>query len=354
MKKFLSILTLLLCLCISFTALAELSFEGTVVSGASVSISAPFGGTVESMKLREGSVLNAGDVITTISTTKVYAPSAGRVVSIFAEPGDSLESVSALYGAPLYLTPENLYSIEADIMYGYSSTENRYITSGETVYVSCTSDDGKHTAQGLVTTVTGTTFTVLVTDGELKVDEEVRIYRDSNHSAKLKIGGGTVARVSDVAVNGTGSLLYMHVAEGDMVERGQLLYETVGGTLDGLYATDNQVIAERGGIVATITAKTGTPVNKGDSLLTLYPRDSLRIEITISEYDLASIKEGDPVTFTLNYQDGQETPVRYQGVVEQISYVGTLEGGEVSYKGYISFEYDEAIRLGMGAVVELQ
>lgn len=354
MKKSLLFFTLLLCLCLSTSALAEVTFEGTVVSGGTVSIPAPFGGTVESMKLREGAVLNPGDEIALLSTTKVYAPSAGTVTGIFAEPGDGLDSVTALYGAPLYLSPENLYSIEADIMYGYESTENRYIQSGETVYISCTTDKGKHTAVGHVTTVSGTTFTVMVTEGDLKVDEEVRIYRDENHSAKKKIGGGTVSRVADVAVSGSGSLLLMHVEEGQTVERGQLLYETVGGTLDGLYATDSRILAEEGGIVTAVNAKTGMAVNKGDSLLTLCPRDSLRIEISISEYDLAAIREGDAVTFTLNYQEGEETPATYNGVVEEISYLGVQEGGEVTYKGYISFEYDGDIRIGMGAVVEIQ
>lgn len=354
MKKSLLIITLILSLCLCTSALAEVTFEGTVVAGGTVSIPAPFGGTVESMKLREGVVLAPGDEIATLSTTKVYAPSAGTVTGIFAEPGDSLESISALYGAPLYLSPENLYSIEADIMYGYESTGNRYIQSGETVYISCTTDKGKHTAVGHVTTVSGTAFTVQVTEGELKVDEEVRIYRDEKHSAKQKIGGGTVSRVADVAVSGSGSLLLLHVEEGQSVERGQLLYETVGGTLDGLYAADSRILADEGGIVTAVNAKTGMAVNKGDSLLTLCPRESLRIEISISEYDLAFIREGDEVAFTLNYQEGEENPAVYSGVVEEISYLGVQEGGEVTYKGYISFEADENIRLGMGAVVKAE
>lgn len=354
MKKLATFLSLLLTLCLCTSALAEVTFEGVVVSGETVSVTAPFGGTVENLRIRPGSVLSQGDEITTLQTTKVYAPSDGQVISVFAAPGDSLEDITARYGAALYLTPENLYTIEADIQYAYSSTETKYVMSGETVYISCEDDKGKHTAEGTITAVTGTTFTVLSTSGELKLNEDVRIYRDSAHSAKQKIGGGTVARVADVSVTGTGSLLYMHVQPGDTVTRGQLLFETVGGTLDGLYATDNRVLAPVGGIVANVNAQTGAPVNKGDCLLTLYPRDSLQIQISISEYDLASIQEGDAVTFTLSYQaDLPDMPV-YTGVVDSISYLSSAESGEVSYAAYISFNPDDAIRLGMNASVTVE
>ena len=37
-------------------------------------------------------------------------------------------------------------------------------------------------------------------------------------------------------IKGSGSILKMHIGNGDFVERGELLFETVTGTLDGLYA----------------------------------------------------------------------------------------------------------------------
>lgn len=352
MKKIALLFALVLCLACTTGAYAQISFEGTVVSGTTVAVTAPFGGTVDALQIRPGSMLEAGQEITTLKTTKVYAPSDGTVISVFAAPGDSMEDVAARYGAAVYLTPENTYSVTADIMYAYNDTDNKYVNSGETVYISCNTDKGKHTAEGEVTAVSGTTFTVLTTSGELKVNEDVRIYRDSEHSKEQRIGGGTVTRVADVAVNGAGSLLYMHVKPGDEVKRGQLLFETVGGGLDGLYATDNRVLAPQGGIVAAVNVQTGSSVNKGDCLLTLYPAGSLRIEISISEYDLASIAVGDSVTFTLNYQEEGDHPV-YTGVVESVSYLSDSTDGEVSYKAYIAFDYTEEIRLGMNASVSL-
>ena len=44
----------------------------------------------------------------------------------------------------------------------------------------------------------------------------------------------------------------MHVKAGDTVERGELLFETVTGTLDGLYAPDKQVVSDTAGVIATV------------------------------------------------------------------------------------------------------
>ena len=71
-------------------------------------------------------------------------------------------------------------------------------------------------------------------------------------STASRIGRGTVGRTKTVAVNAEGSVLKMHVKAGDTVERGELLFETVTGTLDGLYAPDKQVVSDTAGVIATV------------------------------------------------------------------------------------------------------
>lgn len=348
-KRLLAIfLAALLCLSAG-AALAETTFEGTVVAGSTLSVNAPFGGAIDAFSLRAGDVIQKGDLVAALETTKVYAPSDGTVTAVFMKPGDSLEDVAALYGAPLYLTPVNRYTISADIEYAYNQMENKYVNTGETVYISCAAGDGKHTGEGVVTSVDGNTFIVKTTSGELMVDEDVRIYRQSDYSAKSRIGGGAVARVSDVAVSGTGSLLKIYVAQGDTVQRGQLLYETVAGDLDGLYASSNQVLSTLDGIIAAVNVQAGSTVSKGDSLLTIYPQDTLLIEVSASEYDLSVLHEGDPVTFTLNYQEAENRS--YEGAIDLISYLGEEIEGEMKYNVYISFPVNADVRLGMTAAV---
>ncbi len=178
------------------------------------------------------------------------------MTGLFIQTGDNVESVSTRYGAALYIAPENKYSISADIEKAYNDSANKYVNIGETVYISCTSD-GAHTAVGEIVAAEGTTYTVETTSGELMMEETVNIYRSSEYTSSSRIGRGTVSRTAEIAVTGTGSVVALHVSDGDTVERGQLLFETVTGDLDGLYATGNEIVSEISGVVASVSASAG-------------------------------------------------------------------------------------------------
>ena len=70
-------LTVAATLLLPVTALAAETFDGTVVAGVTTDITAPFGGTVQSVSVREGAYLAVGDVAAVLDTTKVYAPEDG-------------------------------------------------------------------------------------------------------------------------------------------------------------------------------------------------------------------------------------------------------------------------------------
>lgn len=329
-------------------AQAEITFDGTVVAGESVSVSAPFGGTVSDVAIKAGSEIALGDAICTIETTKVYAPEAGTVCGLFGQPGDAVENVTQRYGAVLYLSPAEKYTISASINKAYNSSETRYVTIGERVYIACTAD-GKHTATGIVTGAEGTNYTVETTSGELLMEETVYIYRSPEMESSSRLGQGTVSRTAETAVTGSGSILRIHVSEGEQVERGQLLFETVTGSLDGLYATDNQVLSQVSGIVAQLNASVGGTVNKGDTLLTVYLRESLQVEISVNEYDLAELAEGDTVRLSFTWDEDEAETV--EGTVAMISHVSSSDSGEAAYKAYITFDPPQETRLGMTVMV---
>ena len=332
----------------SVPAMAETTFEGSVVSGRSVSITAPFGGTVSAFSLREGSRIGVGDAIADIETTKVYASADGVVAGVFGQEGDSVEDVTARYGTVLYIAPESKYTIAGDIEKAYNSSETSYVNISEAVYMVCTTD-GKHTATGVITAVSGTGYTVETTSGELLMNETVYIYRGDEAVAQNRIGRGTVSRTSEIKVSGSGSILKMHVQQGDTVKRGDLLFETVTGTLDGLYAVSNTIVSGVSGIVASVDTADGGSVQKDQSLITVYPSDAMQVEIAISEYDLSTIAEGDRVQIGFNWDETSER--LYEGTVSMISYVSASQDGEASYKGYVDFVPDENVRLGMTVVV---
>ena len=181
------------------------------------------------------------------------------------------------------------------------------------------------------------------------MEETVYLYRSPDYASTSRIGRGTVGRTPEIAVSGSGSILRLHVKDGDTVSRGDLLFETVTGTLDGLFATGNEIVSDVSGVIATVNTSAGANVNKGDALLTVYTMDTLQVEISVTEYDLSAIAEGDAVEITFNYDP--DNAVRLPGTVAAISHLSSAQSGEAAYQAYVDFTPNEDVRIGMTAVV---
>lgn len=364
MKSFRRIIccAIMAALLLGCAAQAEISFEGSVVASETTPVLAPFGGMVDRIRLRVGDRIEIGDDVASIATTKVYAAADGTVSGVFAREGDDAESIAERYGALIYIEPTNRYIISASTEKAYNSSATKYVHIGERVYLSCTKD-GSHTGVAIVTSVSdvdeagNTPYKLEVVGGSFYMGETVGIFRDSGYDAKTRIGRGTIQQNAAVAVKGTGSVLKLHVQEGDSVERGELLFETVEGTLDGLYAMDNSILSGVAGVVATVDVAPGGAVSKGAKLISVYPDGSLQIEILVSEMDLRELHEGDRVEIEFDWD--AEGIRRTTGVVEAISHVnvtpaeGAAASSSAEYSAYISFDAAEDVRLGMSVIVYL-
>ena len=358
MKRMITILALALVCALAMPALAQasISFDGKVVAGETVAVAAPFGGPTRDIAMRKGDLVHVGDPIATIETTLVYAPEAGTVSGVFGQEGDGAETIGSRYGAVVYINPVNRYKVSASTEKAHNSSQTKFISVGERVYLSCT-QDGTHTGTAIITKVEpdaesgNSKYELEVTSGEFYMGETVGIFRTADYEPESRIGRGVVAQNTAIAVTGQGSILKMHVQPGDSVERGELLFETVEGVLDGLYAMDNHIVSDVAGVVASVEVTTGGSVSKGGSMITVYPMDSFQLEIDVSERDLNDIHEGDAVYIEFDWDvDGS---ARCQGKVESISHVSNSESGAAQYSAYISFEADENVRLGMSAMAYL-
>ena len=350
-------LAVALALLMGVPALAQVTFQGTVISDKTLSVSAPFGGLVDEIDLRKGDPIHVGDVVATLKTTMVYAEMDGTVSGVFAREGDQTEGISERYGGVMYIEPVHKYIVSATTEKAYNSSDTKYIHIGEKVYLSCTKD-GTHVGTAVVTGISevdesgNTPYKLEVTGGELYMGETVGIYRDTAYSTNSRIGRGTIQQNAAVAVKGSGSVLKMHVQVGDTVERGEVLFETVEGVLDGLYATDNVIYSPMDGIVASVEAAQGGGVEKNGKLITVYPRDGMQIQILVSELDLNEIHEGDKVLIEFEWDmDGTH---QTEGTVASISRVGeerSDKGGDAQYAAYVNFTPDDSVRLDMSVNV---
>lgn len=361
MKRIVRSLTLLLTLALLAPgALAEsLSFSGTVTAARTAEVYAPIGGTVETLDAEVGQAVHAGDAVATLSTQKVYASESGTITGIFGQPGDNAETVGERYGAVMYIEGESVYTIAASTENAYNATANKFVHVGEEVYLSCYSDSS-HTGAGVITAIEGTDYTVEVRMGEFLVGETVSVYRGGAAVAANRIGRGTLTRKNPTAVTAQGSIVALHVADGDAVKRGDLLFETLTGDFDGLYMSGNVITAPEDGTIAQVNLQQGGAVEKNAVAAVLYPSDAMRIEAQVNESDLGLIAVGDPVSIELLWNQDEE--VRYDGAISMISALATEgasgAGGEAeaeseatTYTVYIDFTPDANTRYGMSAVV---
>ena len=348
-----------LALLLSPAALADsITFTGTVAASTTHEVYAPIGGKVLTVTGDVGDKVSADTVLVALSTTKVYAEEDGTVTGVFGQPGDSAETVSSLYGSVVSIEGESVYSIAASTTNAYNTTATKFVHVGENVYLSCYSD-GSHTGTGAITAIEGTDYTVRVTSGEFLVGETVNVYRGDSATSTKRIGRGTLNRTSPTAVTGSGSIVSIAVSAGDTVHRGDLLFETLDGSFDGLYMSGSAITAGIDGTLSQLNAQQGGTIQKDEVVAVLYPEGAMRIEASVEEANLSSIAVGDPVSIELIWN--QDDEVTYPGTVSGISAIADsseAQGGEtesaVTYTVYIDFTPDKNTRYGMSAVVTTQ
>ena len=354
MKRFASCMLACMLVCVLGLAAADVSYEGTVVGGETIAIQAPFGGRISDNQKRAGDMISEGESLMKINSTKVYAPIEGTVSGLYISEGDKAEDVTERYSASLFIEPTNRYVLSATTDKAYSASENHYIHLGEQVYMRCTTD-GTHRGTGLVSALTDKGYNIEVTGGDFYMGEKVDIYRSSDYSKESCIGRGTVDRAKPVAVKGTGSVLKIHVKDGDFVERGELLFETVEGTLDGLYAPDPQVLSPVTGIVSSVDKNNGDNAAKGDTLMKVIPLESLQVQFSVPESDVLSLKEGQKVKMELYWET--ESGKTYEGKIVAISHQATepkTDSDRKTYTVYSSINADERIRAGMTVILYVE
>ena len=340
LKKWAAATVCLMMVCVS-GAHAQSTFEGRVAAGETRTVTAPFGGTLTQMALRQGQLVAAGAEIAVVETGKVYAPMDGTIRGIELQPGDRADATVC------YLAPIRKYTVKATVDKAYDTADNKFVRVGEKVYIACTTD-GSHVAEGVITAASGSGYTVETTKGELYMEEKVYIYREADRKKTDRIGSGTVGRTAETAIKGTGSLVRLHVEEGETVERGQLLFETVEGTLDGFLAQGNAIITPVSGTVATIEVRAGQKVTKGDTVLTIYPQGSYVVEFDVPEGALNTVHEAQRVRV---YFEQQDEPLVFDGTVLSVDYVARENAAEAVYTAIASIAADDSVRLGMTATV---
>jgi len=320
-----------------------LMLQGKIVTGKTVTVPAPFGGILADYSLRKGDIVAAGETLFTIETTKVYAPVSGKAGALGAQVGDAASYLQDQYGAVLFIEPDNQFIVQTDTKEAYGTDENLFIHVGETVYIGSRSS-AERIGTGFVTAVNGKSYTVEVLDGNLVMDDNVALFRDRTFDVRSRIGNGKVSKKANIAITADGSIFAMHVSQGQAVKRGDLLFETVNGSIAYNMFPTRQVVSDYAAVIASIDATPGSNVSQRQVLATLYLLGDFQIAVDVTEPDLQNIHVGDTVRVELAgvFEPGE--PV--YGTIASIS--GLSSGAEEpEYTVYIDFAAIPAARAGM-------
>lgn len=326
MRKTLTIL--LLALLLGCSALAEV-YEGATAAMDTVTVTSEVSGALRTLNAHVGDRVQAGQALMELRGKRTFAAQEGSISLVNAEEGEKVE------GSVLELAPLERYLIHCTVEKAYQSSQSTLVHSGETVYVRCTSD-GTHRAIGTVTQIDGKEYRVLTVGGELYIGETVYLYRDADFTTAQRVGIGTVVANDTQVYEATGKLTKLYVDEGDTVERGQLLYETNGGSVN----------ASVTGIVTSLSVQPGDAVEEGQAVAEIVPDGSVCVEIRVEESEASRIHVG------------QSAELALAGEGDERAFSGTVIGSawmseDDTYTVRILPEEGVTLPLGMSVTVRL-
>ncbi|MCR4882121.1 MAG: HlyD family efflux transporter periplasmic adaptor subunit [Clostridiales bacterium] len=285
------------------SACAE-NWSGSVISTVEAPILASASGILEELNLLMGEKVSSGDIVGHTSITPVFAEESGTVSLVTAHVGDIVSDTF------ITIAPVCKYRIISSTSDAYSSPETTMIHGGEIVYIRCMADRS-HLAIGFTANISGSTFDVFTTAGELYIGESVNLYRKADYSYESKVGIGTVVENDLKSYSADGHILSIRVKEGDYVERGQLLF-----TYASSATTD--IIVSEDGIITSITGVQGQNVKQDQVLATIALQDSIRIQFPVPETQIYLVHIGDEMYY-LRADDPYEIPRK--AIVSGISHM---------------------------------
>lgn len=347
MKKLLAILLVVLMLPASVLAEETVTANAVAKSDTVYQIIAPYSGVLKPFDWETGDVIGAGELLMEMETIKLYAPADGTVRALFAQPGDQAADVLSQYGMLAAIEKAQPMIVNATSSGAYSKAENKLVHVGEYVYLEEVSDrDNEGT--GRIISVRPDGYTVEVTGGDFDDNDSVEIYRNSDCSSKSCIGSGRTDITVEMPVSGAGYVLSAEVQEGDIVKKGDVLYELASQDAENTLRSAELKAPKAGAVELAVIS--GMQVYKGQMLAKVHDLSAMSVVASVDEMDLDRAEIGDTVAVVFD----RYPEVELHGTVTQISRIGMPKQNATYYDVTISIITNLEVLPGMNAVVTLK
>lgn len=342
-----TLISLLILTALPALAEQELLVTATVTASRELAIAAPHSGELGPYTLKPGDAVKAGESLFNIAAQNVYAQVDGSIAAIYAKEGQDASGAVSRYGAVLQIEHKDRWELRCNASTGYNSADNRDLRVGTPVYLRSSNEE--HFAQGEITQVDGLNFIVAIYGGDLKFNEEVKVYRDEDYENKTLLARAKPSPLAAHAVQASGTIVDMAVEAGDEVSEGDLLFSFVPETLSpqdrehpGLVSAPEDLV------IASILATPGSPVQKGQPLCTGYPQGSMQLTALVAEKDLHQFT--DDADILVSFEELGLEPIE-----GKLAYCSSKGEGEESalFPVYISLDPPQEVRFGMHATISL-
>ena len=112
--------------------------------------------------------------------------------------------------------------------------------------------------------------------------------------------------------------------------------------------SDYEITAPMSGTVTSLNIKVGdiTQVSSTSTLATITSYDQMKVELSVSEYDVSNLSKGDKVTVTVDAVNKD-----FEGTISSVSAVGSSNNGIAYFSVEVQFTPDASVMVGMTADV---
>lgn len=350
MKKWMALI-LTLCLIGMTGAMAQesaanVTANGVVESSSVMQLTAPCSGVLLPFDWETGDVVESGDVLFELDTSKIFAPVNGTVRAVFAQPGRQAADVMNEHGMLISIQKERDKVVRCTTSGAYNDAENRRIHAGEAVYVE-QSNDRDNKGAGRIVSQDGDTYVVELSKGDFDDGDAVKIYREDTMSSKSCIGSGTVGYARDVTVEGSGYIVACAVHEGQTVRQGELLMQLLSQDAETSLRSAQIQAGTQGAL--EVFAASGAQVYKGQLLAKIHDLKKVRVVASVDEMDLDCAKPGGNVSIVFDRYPNEVVV----GTVSEVGALGQARQNAAYYDVAIDFYTTLEILPGMNATVTL-
>ncbi len=354
--------------------------SGKLASSDNVDVELPDAITVDSVLVKSGDTVAAGDVLATLdlaslsdraaalaselssldrqiksrsTTGSIYSPVRGRIKYLPVISGDDVLGAIAQFGALTLISSDEMMQVEI--------ATDTALSLYSTLTVTWT--DGS--AEGTIAQKTADGYIVTLNDDGTPYQQTAQVY-----DADTLIGEGMLDIHAPVAVYAAGGTIDdVRFSENDMVYANSKLFTLDNEPLSASYQqsltdrtekaalyqsvlsyiADPRLIAPQDGVINEIDISDGTKVATASdesgtiTALTLLTGGAVKMDVDVDELDINSVSLGQSVSVTLDAFSSET----FDATVTHVSTIGSTSGSITTYPVEITLSYDSRLYEGM-------